>query len=332
MRKKLSVMTSLLLALSLVFSVTSFAATKQTAEIKMKVEGKSVSFPDGKPYEDKVGRIQAPVRYLAEALGLSVNWDNGSQTVTFTPKDSAKGKSISLTVGQDWYDTAGVSYEMDTTATIKDGRIYAPVRFISEAFGVGVKWDSKTNTVNLGGEASNVSKKVKQFKAEVVAGTGKTPLTIKSYSNTKDLAKVLEPYGIELLKSYGEFLKSPEGDYARFSQFLDKHLSSQEDSDPRDNRELSEFFFSTQKFMLELDYGASTLAKYGDSLLKVERVSGDAKKSSDSKAVNVYHDYKVTINGITFIFSANLSFYPSEKDSKQLVLTEANVRVETPKK
>jgi len=329
MRKKLSVMTSLLLALSLLFSVTSFAAAKQTSEIKMKVEGKSVSFPDGKPYEDKAGRIQTPVRYLAEALGLSVNWDNGSQTVTFTPKDSAKGKSISLTVGQDWYDTAGVSYEMDTTATMKDGRVYAPVRFISEAFGVGVKWDSKTNTVNLGGEASNASKKVKQFKAEVVAGTGKTPLTIKSYSNATDLAKVLEPYAIELFKSFAEYLKSPEDEYVRFSEFLDKHLSLQEDDDPRDNRELSEFFFETSK-SIEVDlYSASTLAKYGDALLKVERVPAGNVDVWENKRVYVYHRYKVTINGKMFEFTSALGFYPSEKDSRQLVLTAADVGMNT---
>lgn len=331
MRKKLSVLTSLVLALSLMFSVTALAASKQTPEIKLVVEGKSVSFPDGKPYQDKAGRVQVPVRFLAEALGLSVQWDNGSQTVTFIPQDSAKGNSIALTVGQDWYDTADVSYEMDTTATMKDGRIYAPVRFISEAFGVGVKWDSKTNTVVLGGEASNVSKKVKQFKAEVIAGTGKTPLTIKSYSNDADLDKALQPYVIELFKSFGEHLKSTQGEFVMFSQFLDKHLSLQEDDDPRDNRELSEFFFTTQKSTHEDEYSASTLAKYGDALLQVERIPS-GKINVWENTVRVNHRYKVTISGTTFEFVSNLIFYPSEQDSKQLVLTGASVSMVTPNK
>ena len=38
-------------------------------------------------------------------------------------------------------------FEMDTTAVVKDGRTYAPLRYMVQSFGYDVGWDQETKTV-----------------------------------------------------------------------------------------------------------------------------------------------------------------------------------------
>lgn len=157
----------LLLIVAFLFPVAGFAAEKP---IKVTVDGKELAFPDGKPFKDEAGRVQVPIRIIGEALGLEVSWNQEYKMVGFKTPNVSDPLIITLTVGQDWYDMYGVSIEMDTTATIRDDRVYAPIRFISEAFGVGVQWDAKNNTVHLGGDAGEVPVKIKRFPIALSGG------------------------------------------------------------------------------------------------------------------------------------------------------------------
>ena len=38
-------------------------------------------------------------------------------------------------------------FQMDTTAVVKEGRTYAPVRYMVQSFGYDVGWDKETKTV-----------------------------------------------------------------------------------------------------------------------------------------------------------------------------------------
>jgi hypothetical protein len=38
-------------------------------------------------------------------------------------------------------------FQMDTTAVVKDGRTYAPLRYMVQSFGYDVSWDKETKTV-----------------------------------------------------------------------------------------------------------------------------------------------------------------------------------------
>ena len=40
-------------------------------------------------------------------------------------------------------------FEMDTTAVVKDGRTYAPLRYMVQSFGYDVGWDSAEKTVTV---------------------------------------------------------------------------------------------------------------------------------------------------------------------------------------
>ena len=74
-----------------------------------------------------VGRTELPLRYLGEALGFGIDWDNNVVTIT---KD---GVSFSLTIGQE-IPGYGTPY-------IDSDRTMVSARYISEMLGANVIWD-----------------------------------------------------------------------------------------------------------------------------------------------------------------------------------------------
>lgn len=90
------------------------------------------------------GRTLVPVRFVAEALGASVGWDEASQTVTVR-KDSAE---IKLIIAGQVYKN-GRTAAMDVPAQIIGGRAMIPIRFVSEALGAAVRWDGTAGAVYI---------------------------------------------------------------------------------------------------------------------------------------------------------------------------------------
>jgi nucleoid-associated protein YejK len=91
-----------------------------------------------------------PVRFVAEALGASVDWDADSQTVTI-----ARGEdTVQMTVGSNGYTINGQTRTMDAVVEIQDwgdgsgnGRAMVPMRFAAEALGKAVYWDEADRLV-----------------------------------------------------------------------------------------------------------------------------------------------------------------------------------------
>ncbi len=93
------------------------------------------------------GRTFVPVRYLALALGLQeegIAWSAppGSATLTY------KGVTVKLTVGENIIYVNGRQAPMDVTPLVlPPGRAFLPARYVAEAFGCTVQWDSNENAV-----------------------------------------------------------------------------------------------------------------------------------------------------------------------------------------
>lgn len=91
------------------------------------------------------GRTLVPLRIIFESLGANVQWDQTTQTVT-----AIKDKTIiKLTINSDVAYKNDQSIKIDVPAKIKDGRTMVPLRFVSEAMGAYVGWDSTTETINI---------------------------------------------------------------------------------------------------------------------------------------------------------------------------------------
>ena len=139
MKKKLL---SFTLALIMALSV-SFTATANEA-LSITIDGKPVS-TDVSPFIDANGRTMVPVRFISEALAATVDWNPDTRTVTVT-----KGPTvIKLVIDSRTITVGGTAATMDTSAIIRDGRTFVPVRYIAEALGLKVGWSQATRTVVL---------------------------------------------------------------------------------------------------------------------------------------------------------------------------------------
>ena len=84
------------------------------------------------------GRTMVPLRFIAEAFGASLAWNEPTKTVTIV----FNGQVLKLTIDQ---PIAG----FDTPAQIVNDRTMVPIRYISESFGAVVTWVPSTQTVHI---------------------------------------------------------------------------------------------------------------------------------------------------------------------------------------
>ncbi len=113
--------------------------------LRVIVNGKRVNFPDAQPFIDSNKRTQTPARFIGEALGATVSWDEKAQKATFV----LEGKKLVLYIGKKDYEISGQKKQMDTVALLKEGRTFVPARYVAEAFGANVEWDGAINTVYI---------------------------------------------------------------------------------------------------------------------------------------------------------------------------------------
>ncbi|CAK7050898.1 copper amine oxidase N-terminal domain-containing protein [Tissierella sp.] len=116
---------------------------QESTNIKIKINGVElkISADYGYPFIDTQNRTMIPLRIISESLGHKVEWDNKTQTANID-------KIVFITVGENIAyglgnenNPSGI-IEMDTKAILKDSRTYVPLRFVVEALGYEVKYDS----------------------------------------------------------------------------------------------------------------------------------------------------------------------------------------------
>ena len=143
--KKKSNLLSLLIALSLFFvlsnSHTEVSAESATQSYKVIIDGKLVSFTSdlGYPYLSPQNRTMVPIRIISENMGYGVTWDQATTTVTITGNgDTLKlpvGKNTAIKNGKEIYIDTQNGAPVDTKSVNLSGRVYVPIRFITEAMG-----------------------------------------------------------------------------------------------------------------------------------------------------------------------------------------------------
>lgn len=88
-------------------------------------------------------RTLVPVRGIFEHLGAQVEWESETSTAVMQ-SDTAE---IRVTIGSDKAYVNGEEYTLDVPAQLVESRTLVPVRFIAEALGALVGWNSDTQTV-----------------------------------------------------------------------------------------------------------------------------------------------------------------------------------------
>jgi len=96
----------------------------------------------------KNGRTYLPVRYVADALGVSddnIIWDPVNATVTIFKGD----RIAQMTIGSTTLLVNGVQINMDAAPEITNGRTMLPVRWLAQALGATISWDAETQQVTV---------------------------------------------------------------------------------------------------------------------------------------------------------------------------------------
>lgn len=144
--KKLSALLATLL-LSSAISVSAYAADKN---ITVMIDEQPVTFSNSAPIQEN-GTVSVPFRVLFEELGLQVNWDSKTKTIT----GAKSGLEIQMKIGSKQATVNGQVKTLTVAPKTMNNVTYVPLRFISEVTGNDVQWDSKTQSVLITTTASD---------------------------------------------------------------------------------------------------------------------------------------------------------------------------------
>lgn len=132
--KRKSLILCIILALVLLAGQIPFAQAAD--DISVIVNGKALA-TEVAPFIQG-GRVLAPFRAIFEALGANVSWDASTRTVSGVRGDT----SVILTIGSNTATIGNEEDNLDVPAQIVNGYTMVPLRFVSEALGAQVTWNS----------------------------------------------------------------------------------------------------------------------------------------------------------------------------------------------
>ena len=132
------------LALGLSLAVVALPVVPALAQtVRVMVDGQVMGFDQ--PPVVAGGRVLVPLRGVFEHLGATVLWNQATNVVTAQRGDT----QVQLAIGSRQATVNGRVVLLDVPATIVGGRTLVPLRFVSEAMGAQVDWDTATRVVTI---------------------------------------------------------------------------------------------------------------------------------------------------------------------------------------
>ncbi|MFC5528770.1 ABC transporter substrate-binding protein [Cohnella yongneupensis] len=139
------VVRSLLFSLSILLVIVSvpFAAAAAETPIKVLLDGKAVSF--AVQPQTIGGTTMIQVDALAKSIGATSSTDSKTKKIKVT-----KGKTtIELTIGSNQAMVDGKKVTLSTKVVEKSSRALAPLRLLTDSFGMWLNWNAGTKTATI---------------------------------------------------------------------------------------------------------------------------------------------------------------------------------------
>lgn len=95
--------------------------------------------------EGSTQRTLVPIRFIAEAFGLSVSYSSKDKTIHLSNSKT----DIQFKIGDKTAIVNGIKKTLDVAPMIKDNRTFVSVRFVAEILGYKVSWDDQTKSVTI---------------------------------------------------------------------------------------------------------------------------------------------------------------------------------------
>jgi len=136
---------SVLLGVTLLFSMTSFVTAEEQTPITLTVNGEVVACDV--PPQIVEDHTLVPLRAAFEAVGaMIVLWDESTSTVHAI---NVEGVFMGLQIGSDTLFTTEGNITMEVPARIIGDRTMVPIRAIAESLNCDVVWQPETSTVAI---------------------------------------------------------------------------------------------------------------------------------------------------------------------------------------
>ena len=139
---------SLTLAALFTFSAAYTAAAAENAEISVTINETAVDFSaydNAAPYIDD-GIVMVPIRAIAEGLGLSVGWDDTTETVSL---GGDRDIDVTFAVNSELATVNGENISLEKPAAMVGDRTFVPLSFIESALGAAVVYDENSNSISV---------------------------------------------------------------------------------------------------------------------------------------------------------------------------------------
>ena len=139
---------SLTLAALFTFSAAYTVAAAENAGISVTINETAVDFSvydNAAPYIDG-GIVMVPIRAIAEGLGLSVGWDDTTETVSLS---GDRDIDVTFAVNSELATVNGETASLEKPAAMVGDRTFVPLSFIGSALGAAVVYDENSNSISV---------------------------------------------------------------------------------------------------------------------------------------------------------------------------------------
>lgn len=133
---------AIVLTLTAIFSTFAVTASAADNPLTVTVDGAAVTFPDQQPVI-KNSRTLVPVRFIAEALGYEVEWDEKNNAAVI---DNGR---IVMYIGTNHAIIDGQHKTLDVKSELIGDRTMVPLRVIAETLDCTVDWLNEIRTVQI---------------------------------------------------------------------------------------------------------------------------------------------------------------------------------------
>lgn len=159
-------------------SALSYKSTQRPIEIIL--DGQKIKFHDSRPVVSTSGTTYVPIRVVSEQLGAKVTWDARQGKAVIAKGDSR----IELTESSKQAMVNGTIVALDAPMVVQNGRTLVPLRFVSEALQVEVKFDDKSYYIFMKSDQYDESAKYDPY--------GRKIRTTNLPKNAQDFPYILE--------------------------------------------------------------------------------------------------------------------------------------------
>ncbi len=265
MKKKLAVLFSSITILS--SSLFSGAVFAQDNDITVTLNGKALSLEQSPVIEN--GSTLVPFKQILDSLGVSVEWDAETKSLTCTKDD----KTVEITINSDTMLVNGESVEVSAPAKIIDGKTFVPLRTLAESCNTLVFWDNDTKTVKIIAMSADELKELsysyiaKVYKPSIAYCTlllNASKLDDDSITELKEVSKKFFDIGLDYMSDFSSINSIEKMSETGLSMLLES----------KENSDFDEIFKTlsdiAEKNKIELDLGNGEITEYFNKIMELQ--------------------------------------------------------------